>query len=336
MKRLKTKSDVYDLLTASTASAALGAAIETGLLWSLAENRLDEKGVAQALNIPLQRCHYWLQLLHSLGIIEKVTHGYAPSALAYAALLNTRCQESWQHLALDERERSAGVHNLALYIREPGSVWAAQGLTEPRYYVDKMRGNPQRAREFTRMLYEVHQNLASELTALLDLSGVSRLLDLGGGSGVVSMALLRKYPDLTVTVADIENVCIAGREIAAENSLSDRITYCPVDFLQEDLPPGFDMLLQCDVSLFGEELYRRLYTCLNPGGRLVIVNYFPLTENTAHASRLEWTFIDSLENPNFTCPTVAQTQTQLIQAGFRLLPGEHTLSDTRIVLQAQK
>jgi len=191
MKKLNTREDVYELLSASTASAALGTAIETGLLWLLAEKPLDGAGVAQALNIPVKRCHYWLQYLQSLGILKETPHGYAPSSQARAVILDSFSMDSWKHLALDERERSAGVHDLALYISEPGSVWAAQGLAKPIDYVEKMRESPDRAREFTRMLYEVHKNLANELASRLDLAGVHRLMDLGGNSGVVSMALLR-------------------------------------------------------------------------------------------------------------------------------------------------
>ena len=336
MKKLATKSDVYELLSASTASAALGTAIESGLLWLLAEKPLDGESVAQALNIPSKRCHYWLQLLHALGILQNVPQGYAPTSLTRAALLDTHSQESWKHLALDERERSAGVHDLALYISEPGSVWTAQGLVEPKDYVEKMKINLDRAREFTRMLYEVHQNLVNELAGLLEMTDVRRLMDPGGGSGVVSMALLRKYSGLTATIVDIENVCIAGREIAEENSLLDRIMYYPADLNKDNLPGGFDMILLCDVGLFGEEFFRRLWSSLNQGGRLVIVFHFSPAENAASASRLEWTFLDSLEDPNFSFPTIAQTQAQLIQAGFHLLPGEHTLSDNRIVIQACK
>lgn len=336
MRQLKTKSDVYELLCASTASAALGAAIETGLLWLLADQRLDEDCIAQILNIPARRCSYWLQLLHSLGMLEKFPQGYTTSFLARIALLNTRCRESWQHVALDERERSEGVHSLAVYIREPGSVWAAQGLTEPKDYVEKMRRDPARAREFTCMLYEVHQYLGTELAALLDLSGVQRLMDAGGGSGVVSMALLRKYPDLTATVIDIENVCIAGRELAKENSLEERIIYMPADLEKDQLPCGFDMILLCDVGIFGEALFRRFWDSLNQGGRLVIVHHWSQVEDAAPAPRLEWTFLDSLEDPNFSYPTIAQTRAELVGAGFHLVPGEHLLSDTRMVIQAQK
>ena len=336
MNNLITKEDVYGLLYASTASAVLGAAIETGLVWMLAEEPLDAEGVAKALNIPGKRCHYWLQLLHSIGILETVPQGYAPSPLARSAFLDSRSRESWKHLATDERERSAGVSNLALYIGEPGSVWKAQGLTQPRDYVEKMKVNYERAREFTRMLYEVHQYLGNELAAGLDMTGVRRLMDVGGGSGVVSMALLRKHPGLTAIVVDMENVCIAGREIAEENSLSDRIAYRPADLSKDDFPGGFDMVMLCDVGVFGEELFRMLWTSLKEAGRLVIVFHFSPAEYAAPPSRLRWTFLDSLEDPNFSIPTIAQVQAKLTQAGFELLPGEHTLSDSRIVIQARK
>jgi tRNA1(Val) A37 N6-methylase TrmN6 len=64
------------------------------------------------------------------------------------------------------------------------------------------------------MLFEVHQPLARTVSELVgelrDMTRVQHLMDLGGGSGVVSMALLRKYPALRATVVDLENVCVAG------------------------------------------------------------------------------------------------------------------------------
>ena len=56
-------------------------------------------------------------------------------------------------------------------------------------YLAEMEKDPEVARRFTRMLYEIHQPLAKELAGYLDLSGVDRLLDLGGGSGIISLAL---------------------------------------------------------------------------------------------------------------------------------------------------
>jgi ubiquinone/menaquinone biosynthesis C-methylase UbiE len=333
--KLTTTGDVHDCLSAYVASAALGTAIELGLFWLLAEQPLDAPGVAQALNIPVKRCQYWLQLLHSLGLIEQASACYAPSALARTAILDTYSQESWAFLAQEERERSASVCDLALHIQEPGPIRTAQGLTT-LYYVNKMADDPHRARRFTRMLYELHQPLANRLTELLDMTGVRRLMDLGGGSGVMSLALLRRHPHLTSTVVDIENVCIAGREIAQENSLSDRITYYAADFVQDELPGGYDMVLHCDVGVYGEALLRKLWAALNPGGRLVMVEHLAPAENVVSPARLYWTFQDSLADPDIDVMTFAKLQMQLTQAGFSLLSEGPVLPGGRLVIQAGK
>jgi predicted TPR repeat methyltransferase len=99
------------------------------------------------------------------------------------------------------------------------------------------------------MLFEVHQSLANDIAELIDMTDVGLLMDLGGGSGVVSMALLHKHPTLTATVVDIENVCVAGREIAREQGLSDRITYHAVKFEHGEFPTGFELVLQCDLGV---------------------------------------------------------------------------------------
>ncbi len=336
MKKLITNEDVYSLLHAATASAALGAAIKTGLLWMLAERPMKGEEVARALNIPGKRGHYWLQYLQSFGILETVPQGYIPSSVVRSAILDTLSRESWQHLVIDEHEKDACVHGLPQLISEPGSLWTIQGLEEPKDYVDRMRASPERAREFTRMLFEVHQNLAKQIAELLDLTGGERMMDLGGNSGVISMALLRKYPAVTSTVVDIENVCIAGREIAEEKGFSDRITYHPVEFAVDEFPPGFDLVLQCDVAVYSVELIQKLYRSLKPGGRLILVDHFSPSENLAPTTRVEWTFLDSLHDPNFSFPTLDEFKTQLAQVGFDVSDEHQTISNGMIVLQAMK
>lgn len=338
--KLNTIDEVNRLWSAATAAASLGTAIESGLLWLLAEKPLSAPEIVQALGIPGLRGFYWLQLLEVMGILENGPQGYTPSDLVRQAILETWSEDSWKHLVADERERISGVSNLALHIREPGSIRAAQGLPAAINYVEKMRNDPTRAREFTRMLFEVHQPLAKAvselLDELLDWTGVQHLMDLGGGSGVVSMALLRKHPALRATVVDIENVCVAGREIAAEQGLADRIRYHPAEFVHDEFPAGFDLTLKCDVSVFGVWLYKKLWRALKPGGRLVFVEHLSPTETSAPPTRVAWTFLDSLDDPDFRIPTLAHVQSMLIEAGFRILPGQHTFGSGWVVFQAQK
>lgn len=337
MKKLTTKEDISNVLTASLSSIALGAAIETGLLEMLAEKPMSGEEVSRAMNIPGKRGYYWLQLLAELGILEMASHGYIPSALTRSVILDIEDFRKLRlkHNAIDSRERLAGVCNLALYLSEP-SIWKAQGLTEPKGYVEKMNEDPERAYSFTHLLYNVHQNLGNELAEYLDLTGVHNMLDIGGGSGVEAMAFARKNPDLMITTVDIENVCIVGREIVEENRLSDRISFYPANFLVDELPQEFDFVLHCDVGVYSVKQFRKLWVSLKPEGRIAVIFHFPQSDKAAPVEFLEWAFLDSMKDPDFGFPSVAQVRTQLVQAGFQVLPGEHTLLDRRIVIQAKK
>lgn len=334
MKTLTTKEEISNLLTASLPSIALGAAIETGLLDLLAKRPLDGDGVAQAMNIPGKRAHYWLQLLSELGILESRSNGFAPTPLTFSVLLDPRRRERWNHVVIDEREHLTGLCNMATNISE-ASIWKAQGMAEPKGYVEKMSDEPDRARVFTRLLYDFYQDSRSSFAEFLDMKGVERMIDVGGGPGGVSMALVRKYPKLKSVVVDVENVCLTGREIVEENQLSDRITFHAANFLTDDLPQGFDLVLHCDIGVFGENLFRKLRKSLKPEGRIIVIFHFPAAENTAPAQYLKWAFLDSLKDPEFGFPTVAQIQAQLVVAGFHLLPEVHTFPEGHILVQAQ-
>jgi len=150
------------------------------------------------------------------------------------------------------------------------------------------------------------------------------------------MALLRKYPALTSTIVDIENVCVAGREITAEQGFSDRITYHPAEFTIDEFPSGFDLVLQCDVAVYSIELLRKLHQSLKPGGRIIFVDHFSPAKNLAPPTRLEWTFLDSLHDPNFSFPTLDEFKTQLAQAGFEVSDEHQTLGKGLVVLMAWK
>lgn len=328
-----TTEDVFDLLLSFTTAMGLGAAMETGLFWMLAETPMDARGVARALEIPGNRAGYLLQLLEEINLLEQRAHGYVPSATARTAILDTYSQDAWAFLAREARERLPAVGNLAVNLGQPGSAWDAQGLTPPDYFVHLVE-NPDRARRFTRMLCEAHQTLADELAGTLDLSGVRRLLDVGGGSGVISLALLRRNPELSAVVVDIENVCLAGREIAAEYPENDRISYRVADFLRDDLPDGFDMVLQCDAGVYREDFYRRLRGTLNAEGRIIVVDQFAPGEGIAPSQRLHWALLSSMENPEAAFPTAARAKTELTAAGFRVR-SEYTLADGWVAIEAR-
>jgi ubiquinone/menaquinone biosynthesis C-methylase UbiE len=169
------------------------------------------------------------------------------------------------------------------------------------------------------MLYELHQPLANKIAATLDLSDTRRLLDLGGGSGVVSLALLRQNPNLTSVIVDIPNVCAVGRKIAKENGMEARLTYLEANFVADELPSGFDVILQCDVGEHDQAYLRKLWSILEPGGRLAIVDQFESEEGIVPKQYKYWALPGSMSDPDYSVGTLADLITGLEEAGFRIL-----------------
>lgn len=334
--KLTSYADVRDQLRAYLPSAALGAAMELGLFWKLADRPQREEAIAENLGIPLNRCHFWLEILTQLGLLEKQGSVYAVSATGRTTILDARSQDTWALLAQGEREYYPVGNNLTVNLQKSDSVWTLQGLKYPDY-VQQMREVPERARRFTRMLYEIHQSLANELVAVIDLTGVRHLVDMAGGSGVISLALLRRYPDLAATVIDIPNVCVAGREIAAENGLADRIVYHPVeDIMRDELPAGFDALLVCDTWFQSEASIAKMAQSLNAGGQFLIAGPILTDEIAVTLGSAVGDLRGAMHDPGFARLTQAQVFENLRCAGLTVERSQALVKEGLVFIQAHK
>lgn len=335
MAGMKEAQDVLTLLRAYLPSAALGAALELGLFWRLSEGPLSVEDLAREWSIPPRRCHIWLEVLASLDLLERRPGGYALSERARREIVETYSRDAWETLALEARERYPAGQDLALHLATPGSVWDVLGRRPPNY-VEQMAADPGRARRFVRMWHELREPLAEEVADLLDLRGVDRVMDLGGGSGVVSLALLRRCPTLSAIVVDIENVCAAGREIAERTPLlRDRIAYQPLDILHDELPAGFDLVIECKVGVYEQALFERVRRALNEGGRFVLIDELPPEGQDPPIDHLRYAFHNALRDPDFALPAREQVSGLLEAAGFDLV-SEQVLQAGGRLLETRK
>jgi len=306
--------DVLDALDQPLVGAAIGAALELGLFWLLETESRDAAEVGRALGIPVGRCRAWLKVLATAGLVQEHVGLYAPTAAARTGILARYSTETWRLLAQEARERLDAVRDLPRKLRARHER-PSDGKAP---YLLHMAEDPERARRFTRMLYELHGPMAAQLAARVDLTGVRRLLDLGGGSGVVSIALAKRWPELSVTILDIANVCAEGREIVESEarSVSERIEFYSADFLDAELPAGFDAVLECDVSIYSEPLFRRVRQALAPGGKFVIADEFQPVGGSKDPTHVGWALVRTLADPGWCAPTVDGTCELLSRSGF--------------------
>lgn len=135
------------------------------------------------------------------------------------------------------------------------------------------------ARHFTLALAGRAKNVAPALAARLPLDGASRLLDIGGGTGIYSISLLQKNPQLAAVVFDRPEVLKVAAEMAEQYGVAERLELRAGDMFVDPLPADCDVVLLSNVLHDWDvpecrQLVQRCADALPGGGRLLIHDVF--------------------------------------------------------------
>lgn len=139
-----------------------------------------------------------------------------------------------------------------------------------------IEGQPEASRAFQEWMVAAARIGGAELVSAISLPpNARRLLDVGGGHGMYSVALCREHPELQATIFDSPRALETAHEHIPAEGMSGRITTHPGDFLTGSLGEGFDVaLLMNIVHGFTPEqnaaLLRRVAAALRPGGIVVV------------------------------------------------------------------
>jgi len=129
---------------------------------------------------------------------------------------------------------------------------------------------------------------ANHVIDLIDLSGVSRVLDVGGGSGAYSMAFVRKKKGVTAQVFELPNVIPLTEKYIREANLAGKIETVVGDYNTDELGSGFDLVFLSAIvhsNSFdqNEMLIRKAVSALNPGGQVVVQDFVMDEDRTSPA-----------------------------------------------------
>jgi SAM-dependent methyltransferase len=198
-------------------------------------------------------------------------------------------------------------------------------------------GLPNRSggRDYGSFIRAMHNNAvirAKEAIQAIDLKGVKRALDLGGGPGTYSMELARKGID--VTLFDLPEAITIAKEIVSEQGI-DNIRFAAGDFHSDDIGAGYDLVFISQIvhSLsIGESLalIAKARDALGPKGRIVI-HEFLLEKDRAHPVPGALFSVNMLVNTAAgRSYTIREMRGWLAKAGFRGIRTK-TLGETVMV-----
>jgi len=135
------------------------------------------------------------------------------------------------------------------------------------------------ARHFTLALCGRAKNVAPVLGERVSMNGVKTLLDVGGGTGIYSIAFLERNPNLSAIVFDRPEVLKVAAEMAREYGVEDRLECRPGDMFTDDLPDDCDAVLLSNILHDWDvpecqQLVKRCAAVLPAGGQVMIHDVF--------------------------------------------------------------
>ena len=169
------------------------------------------------------------------------------------------------------------------------------------------------------------------LGRVFDFSKYQRMLDVGGGTGAMSLGICEVNKNLQATVWDLAKVLETTEKFVTESRLSGRVKTVSGNFKEDALPAGYDCVLLANLlSVAAEETNRqflkRVYEALPAGGVCLISGWILDDAGTAPEAAVLFCLEDVINQ----VPDVERTETVyrkwLEAAGFINVRRESYLS----------
>jgi hypothetical protein len=311
-------------------SRALYAAAKLGLADKLAGGPRSAAELAKETGTLPSPLHRLMRLLAGLGILRTEPDGQrfaltplgeamksaAPGA-ARATLLSLAGPLFWK--AFGEY-----MHSL-----ETGKTAFEKAYGMPAF--DYLARDPEEAANFTQAMIGVHGEEPPAVAAAYDFSGFGTIVDVGGASGNMLVAILNRFPGPRGVLFDLPHVVRDAPESFRARGLGDRVRVEGGSFFDR-VPEGGDAYILSHVihDWSEEQCLTILGNCrkaMKPGAKLLIVEMVVPAGDEMHFSKL--LDLTMLVMPGGQERSESEYAALLDKAGFRLtrvVPTQATVS----------
>jgi predicted O-methyltransferase YrrM len=116
----------------------------------------------------------------------------------------------------------------------------------------------------------IAQQMAEIISQLPEFPSLKKMLDLGGGPGLIGMAIVAAHPSMKGVVFDRPAIVKVAQKFIREYEMEDRMEALGGDYTNDSVGEGYDLVLACATLNFVkddlDEFLKKIYDALNPGG----------------------------------------------------------------------
>ena len=263
--------DVNELIRGFMPSRAVLTALELDVFTAVGKGA-TAKQIAARIQAAVRSTETLLNALVSLKLLEKADGVYTNAPLSARFFVE----------GTPDSARSAQLHTVNMWKRWSTLTDAVRAGTAVA-----PRGENGSVTPFIAAMDHIARGRARAVVQAVEVNGGKRMLDLGGGSGVYSIAFAKAAPALHAEIVDLPEVVPIAQEHIRKAGLTDRITARAGDMLTVPLASeSYDLVLLSAICHMyspeeNQQLFERAYSALAPKGRLVVSDFILETDKTA-------------------------------------------------------
>jgi demethylspheroidene O-methyltransferase len=261
---------LFDVVAGFVNAQVLMALVELRVLHLLQDGPVAVPQIAGLCAVPPERMQVLLQAGAGLGLLKRHRDGRFGLSLRGASLLGV---PGLQAMILHHRALYADLANPVAFWRDGRDTQLAQFWP----YVFGAAGavDPQVTATYSELMAESQVLVAEDTLRMISLTGVTRLMDVGGGTGAFLAAVGTAYPQVRLDLFDLPVVLEGAQQRLVASGFSDRLTLHPGSFRDDPLPVGADAISLVRVLYDHDDstvarLLHAVHAVLPVGGRLII------------------------------------------------------------------
>lgn len=265
-------TSIWDSWMAMLNVPAISAAIELGIFESLNQEPVSAEVLAKKLDYKERAVCALLPFLGHLGFLNEYGGTWKLTPLARHYMLNDS-QFSWGGIFRREG-RMMKRHGL-LIEAITGKKQDQDGRDRPAESWESGQVDMDMAREVTAFMHSHSIAAAVGMTKTIDFSGVTRMLDVGGGSGCFAIALAKMDKNNRCTVLELPAICELANDYIAEAGVAEQVDTTSIDMFREPWPEGYNAHFFSNIFHDWSfetcrELTRSSFDALEPGGKILL------------------------------------------------------------------
>jgi len=328
---ITTAEEISTVAFGFMASKAMFAGLHLDIFSHLSDGAKTNEILAKETGVPVNRITTLMTALDGIGLVARDGEKYSNAPGAETFLSSASRQQFGDYLRYQINQQMypfLGQLNEVL----DGSL-SADAVDSYQHWMS----DPAQAALYSNAQHAGSLGPGKTIARMVDLSGAKSLLDVGGGTGAMSIRLLQTNPDLNATIIDFPNVSEIGWQFITDAKMTNRVRYIPANALTVEWPDQQDAILMSYLfsGIPGDEVPRMVqqaFDNLAPGGTMMVHDFMVGDDRGGPVLAALWQLQHMAFTPDAHSVTAGWLREEMAKVGFVDIKNEETIPGlTRLV-----